>query len=64
MESRFSSAGFNVETVTYKNINFTAWDVGRRWQGQNCKSCLSLVNTGVLVEPLRLQEVELYVRVT
>ena len=30
MESPFSSAGFNVETVTYKNINFTAWDVGGR----------------------------------
>lgn len=22
--------GFNVETVSYKNINFTAWDVGGR----------------------------------
>jgi len=22
--------GFNVETVEYKNINFTAWDVGSR----------------------------------
>ena len=24
-----SPAGFNVETVEYKNINFTVWDVGR-----------------------------------
>lgn len=23
-----SSLGFNVETVTYKNITFTVWDVG------------------------------------
>jgi len=23
-----SSAGFNVETVEYKNISFTVWDVG------------------------------------
>ena len=30
MESPFSPAGFNVETVTYKNINFTVWDVGGR----------------------------------
>lgn len=22
--------GFNVETVNYKNVNFTAWDVGGR----------------------------------
>ena len=22
--------GFNVETVSYKNVNFTAWDVGGR----------------------------------
>lgn len=22
--------GFNVETVNYKSINFTAWDVGGR----------------------------------
>ena len=28
--SIFFSPGFNVETVTYKNINFTAWDVGGR----------------------------------
>ena len=24
----FSSLGFNVETVEYKNISFTVWDVG------------------------------------
>lgn len=24
----FESAGFNVETVEYKNISFTVWDVG------------------------------------
>jgi GTPase SAR1 family protein len=24
--------GFNVETVEYKNINFTVWDVGRQFQ--------------------------------
>lgn len=24
----FSPAGFNVETVEYKNISFTVWDVG------------------------------------
>lgn len=24
----FSHAGFNVETVEYKNISFTVWDVG------------------------------------
>jgi GTPase SAR1 family protein len=24
----FSRAGFNVETVEYKNISFTVWDVG------------------------------------
>jgi GTPase SAR1 family protein len=24
----FLSAGFNVETVEYKNISFTVWDVG------------------------------------
>ena len=23
-----SSSGFNVETVEYKNISFTVWDVG------------------------------------
>ena len=26
----FSMAGFNVETVAYKNVNFVAWDVGGR----------------------------------
>ena len=26
----FVCAGFNVETVEYKNINFTMWDVGGR----------------------------------
>lgn len=31
------SAGFNVETVEYKNISFTVWDVG----GQD-KVCLVL----------------------
>ena len=25
-----SMAGFNVETVAYKNVNFVAWDVGGR----------------------------------
>lgn len=24
----FSNSGFNVETVEYKNISFTVWDVG------------------------------------
>jgi hypothetical protein len=24
----FTAAGFNVETVEYKNISFTVWDVG------------------------------------
>lgn len=24
----YSSSGFNVETVEYKNISFTVWDVG------------------------------------
>jgi hypothetical protein len=24
----FRNAGFNVETVEYKNISFTVWDVG------------------------------------
>lgn len=26
--NRSLSAGFNVETVEYKNISFTVWDVG------------------------------------
>lgn len=26
--TRFYVAGFNVETVEYKNISFTVWDVG------------------------------------
>ena len=26
----YSCAGFNVETVTYKKVNFTTWDVGGR----------------------------------
>jgi ADP-ribosylation factor protein 1 len=29
IRSRFAThAGFNVETVDYKNISFTVWDVG------------------------------------
>jgi GTPase SAR1 family protein len=28
LRSWVRSAGFNVETVEYKNINFTVWDVG------------------------------------
>jgi hypothetical protein len=24
----FDEAGFNVETVEYKNVSFTVWDVG------------------------------------
>lgn len=28
MRVAFFSAGFNVETVEYKNISFTVWDVG------------------------------------
>ena len=26
--------GFNVETVEYKNVNFTVWDVGGRDKGE------------------------------
>lgn len=26
--SSFFNSGFNVETVEYKNISFTVWDVG------------------------------------
>ena len=50
MESLFSPAGFNVETVTYKNINFTAWDVGGR------DKIVSVVNTGVLVETITCRD--------
>ena len=28
MAERRGDAGFNVETVEYKNISFTVWDVG------------------------------------
>lgn len=28
LKKKFFSAGFNVETVEYKNICFTVWDVG------------------------------------
>lgn len=35
-----SHAGFNVETVEYKNISFTVWDVG----GQD-KVCTQLART-------------------
>ena len=28
MTTTFSLLGFNVETVEYKNISFTVWDVG------------------------------------
>ena len=43
--------GFNVETVEYKNINFTVWDVGGQdkirplWRCVECcpTSCLALV---------------------
>ena len=28
LHTTFSAAGFNVETVEYKNISFTVWDVG------------------------------------
>ena len=28
MRATFPPAGFNVETVEYKNISFTVWDVG------------------------------------
>ena len=28
MDGIFSTIGFNVETVEYKNISFTVWDVG------------------------------------
>ena len=28
INSRIFLAGFNVETVEYKNISFTVWDVG------------------------------------
>ncbi|KAF9597461.1 hypothetical protein IFM89_018907 [Coptis chinensis] len=28
--------GFNVETVEYKNINFTVWDVGVRTKSVHC----------------------------
>ena len=31
--------------------------MGRRWQGQNCKSCLFLVNTGVLVETITYKRI-------
>jgi ADP-ribosylation factor 1/2 len=29
-------AGFNVETVEYKNISFTVWDVGGQDKVLNC----------------------------
>ena len=28
MDRQFTHPGFNVETVEYKNISFTVWDVG------------------------------------
>ena len=28
MDWFFNEAGFNVETVEYKNVSFTVWDVG------------------------------------
>ena len=38
---RFTSSGFNVETVEYKNISFTVWDVG----GQDKVRCTSYART-------------------
>lgn len=32
--------GFNVETITYKNVNFTAWDVGGRDKIVSSAQCL------------------------
>lgn len=34
-----SSAGFNVETVEYKNISFTVWDVGGQDKVWNILVC-------------------------
>ena len=61
-----SSAGFNVETVEYKNISFTVWDVGGQdkirplWRHyfQNTQGTLVLcfgVSVCVLTEPLLLK---------
>jgi GTPase SAR1 family protein len=35
-----SMAGFNVETVEYKNISFTVWDVGGQDKVRKCSATL------------------------
>lgn len=40
MLKRFLFPGFNVETVEYKNISFTVWDVGGQDKVHIFKSCL------------------------
>lgn len=39
------SPGFNVETVNYKNVNFTAWDVGGRDKIVSCTASLVILCT-------------------
>ena len=57
LNNRAFNAGFNVETVEYKNISFTVWDVG----GQDKVTateifccCVSLFNYLIVVS-LRTQ---------
>jgi GTPase SAR1 family protein len=35
------NAGFNVETVEYKNISFTVWDVGGQDKVRSCLKSFS-----------------------
>jgi ADP-ribosylation factor 6 len=57
------TVGFNVETVTYKNVKFNVWDVGGQdkirplWRHYFSGVCHSLL-TLPLDRGLRIQEVE------
>lgn len=42
-EANFFYAGFNVETVEYKNISFTVWDVGGQDKVQPILLCLFML---------------------
>jgi len=37
--------GFNVETVEYKNISFTVWDVGGQDKSQNTQGLIFVVDS-------------------
>ena len=52
MQRGRSAAGFNVETIEYKSLRFTVWDVGSRdkarplWRHyyQNCQAMIFVVD--------------------